>query len=777
MANERSVFSRAALLVAVLVLAAASTPARAADTKTVSFRGVTVEVPTDWPVFDLRTDPTRCVRYDAHAVYLGAQGPDADCPSRLVDRTETVQLEPFSRSSEAGTFARHRTTWNGQTALTDPGGAVGGNLLIAFPRPSVAVTVTFGRDRALADEIASSADASGAPSSASSAATANRGASTTGVTAAASQPAPLQPGVASGKGFDTCANPALDKMEAWLRSPYRTIGIYIGGINHGCKSQTLSADWVASAARMGWSFIPTYVGLQAPCTSYTNKIDAAQANGEGASAASDAVSRADLFGLPSGSPIYFDMEAFSYSTTSCRQAVQKFLSSWTYRLHKLGYLSGVYGSAGSTMRSLVDVYNDPNYYRPDAIWNAHWDDRATVFGDSFIPDTMWANHQRLHQYHGGHQETWNGVTINIDNDFLDGPVVRFQSVARWVSGDVSGDGTTDLIHLCCRDYLNSWFSNGDGTYTVHSFRPATGYGLQLGQWLVADVSGDGKADLVHLCCGDYFNVLISRGDGTFDLKGFRPWPGYGVQTGSWRPGDVNGDGKADLIHICCNDFMHVWLSNGDGTFRDVKFRPWKGYGMQTGSWQTGDFNKDGRTDLVHLCCKDHVNVLFGQSNGAFAVTEFRPAAGYGVQLGSWQAGDVNGDGATDLIHLCCADMINTWTSNLNGTFTVAGFRPAAGYRVQSGRWLVSDFSGDGKADLVHLCCSDYINAWKSIGDGSYVVTGFRPWPGYAIGSGTWRPGLFSADGKGDLLHLCCPGSLNTWLSQGDGTYSVVGSPI
>ena len=49
--------------------------------------------------------------------------------------------------------------------------------------------------------------------------------------------------------------------------------------------------------------------------------------------------------------------------------MQKFLSSWTYRLHRLGYLSGVYGSAGSTMKSLVDIYSDPNYYRPDAIWN------------------------------------------------------------------------------------------------------------------------------------------------------------------------------------------------------------------------------------------------------------------------------------------------------------------------------------------------------------------------------------------------------------------------
>jgi hypothetical protein len=44
-------------------------------------------------------------------------------------------------------------------------------------------------------------------------------------------------------------------------------------------------------------------------------------------------------------------------------------------------------------------------------------------------------------------------------------------------------------------------------------------------------------------------------------------------------------------------------------------------------------------------------------------------------------------------------------------------------------------------------------------------------------SGKWRARELSGDAKDDLVHLCCETSLDSWLSAGDGTYSVIGSPI
>ncbi|MGH2728466.1 MAG: glycoside hydrolase domain-containing protein, partial [Actinomycetota bacterium] len=51
------------------------------DRKTVSYRGASVQVPSDWPVVDLAEDPARCARFDVNVVYLGRQRDDAICPA------------------------------------------------------------------------------------------------------------------------------------------------------------------------------------------------------------------------------------------------------------------------------------------------------------------------------------------------------------------------------------------------------------------------------------------------------------------------------------------------------------------------------------------------------------------------------------------------------------------------------------------------------------------------------------------------------------------------
>ena len=49
--------------------------------------------------------------------------------------------------------------------------------------------------------------------------------------------------------------------------------------------------------------------------------------------------------------------------------------------------------------------------------------------DPYVPSADWADNQRLHQYEGGHNETYGGVTINIDNDYLDGATAFGAAVA------------------------------------------------------------------------------------------------------------------------------------------------------------------------------------------------------------------------------------------------------------------------------------------------------------------------------------------------------------
>jgi hypothetical protein len=62
-------------------------------TQTVKYQGVSFDVPADWKVFDLAQDPTTCVRFDVHAVYLGTPGPDMNCPAQVIGHTDAMVVQ------------------------------------------------------------------------------------------------------------------------------------------------------------------------------------------------------------------------------------------------------------------------------------------------------------------------------------------------------------------------------------------------------------------------------------------------------------------------------------------------------------------------------------------------------------------------------------------------------------------------------------------------------------------------------------------------------------
>ena len=235
----------------------------------------------------------------------------------------------------------------------------------------------------------------------------------------------------TGLGFDACAAPSSRYMAAWASSPYRAVGVYIGGVNRACSQPNLTSSWVAAQTEAGWHLIPTYVGLQAPTSACSScaKLSSSQATAQGAAAAIDAVEEASAVAMGPGSPIYYDMEAYS-QTSSASSATLAFLEAWTQKLHQLGYSSGVYSSSSSGIEDLAGQIGT-GYELPDALWIANWNGQQNT-ADPVVPSNAWAQHQRIHQYRGGHNETYGGVTINIDNNYVDGPTVGSASLT---SGD------------------------------------------------------------------------------------------------------------------------------------------------------------------------------------------------------------------------------------------------------------------------------------------------------------------------------------------------------
>ena len=381
----------ASLLLPTALLCGASV-ASARPLRAVTYHGYTVAVPRSWPVFDLAARPRTCVRFDRAAVYLGAPSAAQRCPAHAAGRAAAILIEPAGASAaRAGMGARPRLD--------------GAATSFAVPAVGVQVTATWSHDRTVIER---ALDRHRLPPPSASTQPRARPAAVRAKAASA---------VYTGQGFDACSAPSAKAMSAWSSSPYRALGIYIGGANAACSQPNLSASWVSGEVAAGWHFIPTYVGLQAPSNSCgCAGITPSQASAQGTAAAEDAVTEAQSLGIPAGNPIYDDMESYQRTQTNTG-AVLNFLSGWTSELHALGYLSGVYSSAGAAVTDLVNQYGS-SYPEPDEIWIADWNGQQTT-SDAAVPSGDWPNHQRIHQYRGGHNETYGGVTINIDSDYLD----------------------------------------------------------------------------------------------------------------------------------------------------------------------------------------------------------------------------------------------------------------------------------------------------------------------------------------------------------------------
>ena len=414
----------------------------------VRYHGYEIQVPASWPVYHLAADPTRCVLFSSHAVYLGTPGPDQRCPAHAVGRTSAVLIQPAGQpgqlppgtavlpSSMAALPARASLP-----AATTAAAAAGHALRIVVSRAGVLVTATYGADPAQARAIlaggrstagttsprgARARAASPLPASgpaATIAAAPAAGATGAPVSSLAGSPGGLVGRRGRGLGFDSCTAPAAQTMSDWRVSPYRVVGTDLGGVNWACSYGNFNANWIAAVTAQGWQFIPIWVGLQAPCYAHAGvqKIKAPEAYAEGKADAASAAATARSFGYGQGSPIYFDMEGYPRNNASCTKAVLSFLAGWTRRLHTAGYLSGVYSSASSGIADLATKYHVSGYPRPDDIWIADWDG-STGLADPSVPRGDWTGHRRLHQYYGGHDETWGGATLDIDDNSVGGTV-------------------------------------------------------------------------------------------------------------------------------------------------------------------------------------------------------------------------------------------------------------------------------------------------------------------------------------------------------------------
>jgi len=314
---------------------------------------------------------------------------------------------------------------------------------------------------------------------------------------------------------------------------------------------------------------------------------------------------------------------------------------------------------------------------------------------------------------------------NITEELGEGP----RSLA---TGDLDGDGLNDIVSANeLSDEIIAHLSNGDGTFRKTRI-PVT----DTSSVTTLDFDQDGSLDLL---IGQYngLQILVGNGSGEFVL-GDTVELGIGL----WEvmTGDVDGNGTLDAIAAdVFTDQVVICRNVGDGTLAMPQSIL---VGDRPLSLGTGDFDEDGRTDIVTLNeGTDNLSIIM--KNGT-QVGSFRVAQTSGSFLG---VGDFDEDGHLDLI-VERLRRVRVILGNGDGTFH-SGAEFSVGPHAYN--LVVSDFNSDTHLDLaIDDFIAEDVTVVFGMGDGTFSMgpsLGVLQAP-VAIGTGD-----FDGDGRIDIASM------------------------
>ncbi|MGN6312912.1 MAG: reprolysin-like metallopeptidase [Rhodanobacteraceae bacterium] len=287
---------------------------------------------------------------------------------------------------------------------------------------------------------------------------------------------------------------------------------------------------------------------------------------------------------------------------------------------------------------------------------------------------------------------------------------------------------------------------------IAQFEPTKVVHSNEGQWKIVgegDVNGDGKADMiVYNTTSGNLGWWIMNGTSVASYHQQTGPAGFRVAT----IGDFNGDGKIDVLWTNSSHGLLMWLSTGSG-FTQQKA---SGYPADWSVVGAGDVNGDKKADLL-LYNRTNGRLGWWLMSGPTILSAHQQSGPVGYSVAG--TGDFNGDGKTDLIWTNASHHLWMWLS----TGTAFAQQQAPAYPADWKLVATGDVDGDGHADLLYYNQSSHRIGWWAMNGASVNAYFQQPVP---IGFHLAGAGDFNGDGNADVTLMDSSNNVIIWLSQG-----------
>ena len=278
------------------------------------------------------------------------------------------------------------------------------------------------------------------------------------------------------------------------------------------------------------------------------------------------------------------------------------------------------------------------------------------------------------------------------------------STAGWTSSDsqktqdiavadMNGNGYPDLVVANRYSAPQVFYNNASGLSTTadSNWSPSSS---NSGSVALGDADGDGDLDIA-LGQGDV-NVYYNSGSEIADSPAWSSEESSGRNNAlAW--GDIDGDGDYDLVagHGCCNipETLEIFVNNDKGLETTASWEP-NNYG-NTYSVELGDLNGDGRLDLVRANREEPVEMYLNRGG----TLDSNPAWESSDELDSTSLawGDIDGDGDVDLAVANLGDNLQVFLNDAGTISSSADWESSNTMNAYDVKW--GDVDGDGDLDL------------------------------------------------------------------------------